>query len=72
MAGGCGVGAFCSFCGKCGRKFGNVFSADDVPDVPPPGVSDAKAKEPGEMLKSEHEEMNECESKTLQPFDSED
>lgn len=39
MAGGCGVGAFCSFCGKCGRVFGTVFAASDVPDVLPPGTS---------------------------------
>lgn len=39
MAGGCGVGAFCSFCGKCGRVFGSVFADVDVPKVAPPGVS---------------------------------
>lgn len=42
MAGGCGVGAFCSFCGKCGRVFGSMFSTDDVPDVLPPGVSSSE------------------------------
>ncbi len=45
MAGGCGVGAFCSFCGKCGRVFGSVFDAVDVPDVLPPGVSVSDAAE---------------------------
>ena len=39
MAGGCGVGAFCSFCGKCGRVFNTLFDACDVPEVLPPGVS---------------------------------
>lgn len=39
MAGGCGVGAFCSFCGKCGRVFNTLFDAGDVPEVLPPGVS---------------------------------
>ena len=41
MAGGCGVGAFCSFCGKCGRVFGTVFDELEVPVVAPPGTSAA-------------------------------
>lgn len=39
MAGGCGVGAFCSFCGKCGRVFNTTVSGIEVPQVAPPGVS---------------------------------
>lgn len=39
MAGGCGVGAFCSFCGKCGRVFNSTVSGIEVPQVAPPGVS---------------------------------
>lgn len=39
MAGGCGVGAFCSFCGKCGRVFGTVFDDIEVPVVAPPGTT---------------------------------
>ena len=38
MAGGCGVGAFCSFCGKCGRVFATTVSGVEVPRVAPPGV----------------------------------
>jgi len=36
MAGGCGVGAFCSFCGKCGRVFNTTVSGIEVPQVAPP------------------------------------
>ena len=39
MAGGCGVGAFCSFCGKRGRVFNTTVSGIEVPQVAPPGVS---------------------------------
>ena len=54
MAGGCGVGAFCTFCGKCGRTFGSVFGDIEVPKVAPPGVSEeeaeAEAEEHAEQL----------------------
>ena len=39
MAGSCG--AFCSFCGKCGRRASTVFATVKVPKVAPPGVADA-------------------------------
>lgn len=67
MAGGCGVGAFCSFCGKCGRVFGSVFDAVDVPDVLPPGVSvsDAAEKvhseEAEELVGEADDSASECE-----------
>lgn len=38
MAGSCG--AFCSFCGKCGRRASDVFAAVEVPKVAPPGVAE--------------------------------
>lgn len=53
MAGGCGVGAFCTFCGKCGRTFGSVFGDIEVPQVAPPGVSEEEeAKEKAEAAKT--------------------
>lgn len=54
MAGGCGVGAFCTFCGKCGRTFGSVFGDIEVPQVAPPGVSEEEeeAKEKAEAAKA--------------------
>ncbi|HIT46008.1 MAG TPA: hypothetical protein IAC28_08030 [Candidatus Aphodovivens excrementavium] len=54
MAGGCGVGAFCTFCGKCGRTFGSVFGDIEVPQVAPPGVSEEEeeAKEKTEAAKT--------------------
>lgn len=39
MAGGCGVGAFCSFCGKCGRSVGSILVEIEAPVVLPPGVA---------------------------------
>ena len=36
MAGSCG--AFCSFCGKCGRRFTKVFDVGSIPKVAPPGT----------------------------------
>lgn len=40
-------GAFCSFCGKCGRNAGKELKLHAPPNVPPPGVSaEAANKEP--------------------------
>ncbi|MEE8722398.1 MAG: hypothetical protein SOI38_05360 [Eggerthellaceae bacterium] len=36
MAGSCG--AFCSFCGKCGRRVTKVFDATKIPTIAPPGT----------------------------------
>lgn len=55
MAGGCGVGAFCSFCGKCGRVFSSVFDDVEVPVVLPPGISSSSIEdEPVEANGSEN------------------
>lgn len=48
MSGGCGVGAFCSFCGKCGRVFTSVVSGIEAPHVAPPGVAMTPGSEEGE------------------------
>lgn len=52
MAGGCGVGAFCSFCGKCGRVFATTVSGVEVPHVAPPGVVESADGESAVMSDS--------------------
>ncbi len=38
MMGSCG--AFCSFCGRCGRRIAKELGSIKPPDVAPPGISD--------------------------------
>ena len=70
MAGGCGVGAFCSFCGKCGRVFNTLFDAGDVPVVLPPGVSSRDADLPAEGEAPAVKGGLEDESEAKDPSDS--
>lgn len=46
-------GAFCSFCGRCGKTVEKSFANPKPPDVAPPGVSARDAKREAEAQKTE-------------------
>lgn len=50
MAGSCG--AFCSFCGRCGRRIADELCDMKPKDVPPPGVSDKSVGRRGAQEKT--------------------
>jgi hypothetical protein len=55
LAGSCG--AFCSFCGKCGRRIDSVVEGIEVPVVAPPGMN-ASEVEASDNAASKNEELD--------------